>query len=522
MLGSIRDHLVGTVIDGRYELSRFIGEGAFAWVYEAAEVLGTQHIGRVAVKLIEVRDEEHRSGLVREIQALAQLSHPNVLGYRTAGVVSEGPLQGTFYIVTELADTSLEAIRVQGAWGDDDLRQVACQISAALAHIHARGAIHRDVKPANILRVNGMWKLADFGLSRAVGGSVVSASGHKDTLGYMAPELLDGHVGAVSDVYSLGVTLLQCLTGRLAHEGSTEGEFIRNLLTKPAGIPDEVAEPWRTALSRCLAQAPRDRCVAGDVAELLSGAAGGAQPRRRETRRPRDGSRAGDEITGPDGGTYVWVPAGEFMMGSEDDHDDEKPVHPVRLTRGFWLSKCQVTNAQYQRFCEVTGREFPSYSNQGDEHPVVRVSWEDAVAYCEYYGLRLPTEAEWEYAGRGAEGRVYPWGNEWDRRCCCNTDNTGPGGQTYPVGSFPSGASWCGALDMAGNVFEWCEDWYDEDYYGVSPEVDPPGPASGTERVSRGGGWMDPATFHRSACRNWSEPTRRDGSSGFRPVVAPR
>jgi len=234
------------------------------------------------------------------------------------------------------------------------------------------------------------------------------------------------------------------------------------------------------------------------------------------------GREAGEEIVGPDGGTYVWVPAGEFMMGS-DKYDDEKPVHEVQVTKGFWLGKHEVTNAQYGAFCKATGRRFPSESGQGDDHPVVYVDWEDATAYCEHYGLRLPTEAEWEYGARGSEGRTYPWGDEWDAQKCCSGDNRGPGGRTFPVGSFAASGSWCGALDMAGNVWEWCSDWYDEDYYQSSPSSDPSGPTAGGARVLRGGGWFSYAYGCRSALRRRDTPSERDLGLGFRVVVgAPR
>ncbi len=235
--------------------------------------------------------------------------------------------------------------------------------------------------------------------------------------------------------------------------------------------------------------------------------------------------KVGEEITGPDGGVYVWVPAGDFMMGSPDGegNDDEHPQHRVRISQGLWLSKCEVTNAQYRAFCQATGGESPPKSDQGEHHPVVYVNWEDVKAYCDHYGLRLPTEAEWEYAARGPERRRYPWGSDWDETRCCNVGSRGPGGRTFPVGSFPHGASWCGALDMAGNVEEWCADWYDAGYYGRSPGTDPQGPPHGEPRVSRGGSWGScEVSLYRSVSRNWSLPVVRYDCVGFRPVVPSR
>ncbi len=260
----------------------------------------------------------------------------------------------------------------------------------------------------------------------------------------------------------------------------------------------------------------------------------GAQELRGETGRPAEaptgggsgldkpGTRAGQEATGPDGGTYVWVPPGEFDMGASlADDFFASPVHHVRISKGFWLGKCTVTNGQYQRYCQEAGVEFPKDSDQSDTHPVVYVNWAEAEAYCKHYGLALPTEAQWEYAARGPENRKYPWGNESDPKKCCNEANTGPGGRTFPVGSFPEGASWCGALDMAGNVFQWCKDWLDVRYYASSPTDDPPGAGSGSERVLRGGGWDNMARRCRSSYRRTLDPACRGGSFGFRASGTP-
>ncbi len=248
------------------------------------------------------------------------------------------------------------------------------------------------------------------------------------------------------------------------------------------------------------------------------------------------GPAPGDQMTGPDGQTLVWVPPGSFMMGSEEGYNHEKPVHQVTLD-GFWVGQCEVTNDLYAAFlnearpADVTGWLRTSHPYCGVEYvegvyrakaslgsyPVVLVSWYGAVAYCEHYGYALPTEAQWEYAAAGPDARRYPWGADWDEAKCCNNNNTGPYDMTFPVGSFPDGISWCGALDMAGNVGEWCADWYAWDYYEESPPLNPPGAADGYTRALRGNSYYDSrgADF-RCACRKNFVPEEQHDYHGFR------
>ena len=193
-------------------------------------------------------------------------------------------------------------------------------------------------------------------------------------------------------------------------------------------------------------------------------------------------------INAIDGSEMIPIPAGEFVMGSNKGENDDKPAHTVHLD-AYEIGKYPVTVAQYRKFCTATGREMPDAPDWAweNDHPMVYVTWFDAEAYCRWAGGRLPTEAEWEKAARGTDGRTYPWGDTWDKNKCANRQLGLT--STVRVGSYPAGASPYGCMDMAGNVWEWCADWYDEDYYKTSPSGNPEGPSSGDSRVLRGGCW---------------------------------
>lgn len=246
-----------------------------------------------------------------------------------------------------------------------------------------------------------------------------------------------------------------------------------------------------------------------------------------------------------DGMPLVRVPGGAFTMGSDEGRYDERPAHRVYV-RGFWLDRHEVTNGQFARFVATSG-----YAPRGpwlrgagpgrERRPVRFVTWYDAQAYAEWAGRRLPTEAEWELAARGADGRRYPWGSSWDpARARTNLEvEAGP----TDVESFPGGKSPCGAFDLAGNVWEWVRDWYDRYAYaqraGGPPVRDPTGPpdqappearfretqtAGGNERSTRkairGGGWVRGGRENaRAAKRTACDPRRWFNDTGFRCAV---
>ncbi len=223
---------------------------------------------------------------------------------------------------------------------------------------------------------------------------------------------------------------------------------------------------------------------------------------------------------------WVDVPAGQFLMGSDSGVDraarsNEMPQHPVSLD-AYRINPTEITNAQYAQCVRATVCEKPGDltryldPNYAD-HPVVYVSWYDARDFCAWMGGRLPTEAEWEYAARGPDGRIYPWGNN-PPTCERAQFWECPQQSTLPVGSRPDGASWCGAQDMAGNVWEWVADWYAE--YPSTGQPNPTGPEEGLVKVLRGGAWGSLALSMRSAYRDRGTPSYRNYNAGFRCVVA--
>jgi formylglycine-generating enzyme required for sulfatase activity len=256
---------------------------------------------------------------------------------------------------------------------------------------------------------------------------------------------------------------------------------------------------------------------------------------------------AGTTITREiDGMVMVYVPGGAFQMGSTWDEIEEAfyrceealgsgecdwswyedeyspPEHSVAVD-GFWIDRTEVSNEQYILCVEDGDCDESAYVNNSTYnspyYPVVGVSWNDADHYCTWAGGRLPTEAEWEYAARGEEHLIYPWGN--NDPACDLAQFYGCSGRPNHVERLPYGASWVGALNMAGNVWEWVADWYGRNYYRISPSDNPTGPESGTHRVLRGGSWGSIEPHIRTAYRFSLVPTYRSINRGFRCVVTP-
>src|SRR5579884_732499 len=227
----------------------------------------------------------------------------------------------------------------------------------------------------------------------------------------------------------------------------------------------------------------------------------------------------------------VTVPAGWFLMGSDPKTDpaagpQEQPQRLVYLN-AFRIDRYEVTNVHYLRYVLATGAEWPPYWREEPFpekiawHPVIGVSWREADAYCRWAGKRLPTEAEWEKAARGTDGRIFPWGDEPAGWLKSNIAHSGSGRvKRYPplanVNRYDRGVSPYGVYQMAGNVSEWVADWFDPEYYRRAETHNPTGPAQGTDKVFRGGSWNEDPEVARSAGRNAGAPDHRSYLIGFR------
>ena len=625
-----------SLLNGKYILRALLGRGGFGFVYLADDTLLHEQVALKELIPALVGDEEILRRFLAEARATMRLTHERIVW--SHDVFAE---RGNYYIVMEyMAGGSLEArLKERGALPVEEAVRVAAEVCEGLAHAHAEGVVHCDLKPANVLfDAKGHAKVADFGIAH-LPSEMLSRSWHTQggfmagTLPYMSPEQADGvRDDPRLDVYAAGAVLYRMLSGRpyLAFEArETPGAQARNVGRIQTEVPvppskyNRAVPPWLDAVViRALAKRRAERY--GSAAELreallrrrapripaspagppapktvlISPRSGPALPVSRPTQRAlpswfwpgvggalalfalvvavtawlsgrgNDGmpiapSQTTDPRRAPlsvaatlapsappeapmpmltpepatgigsttvserDGMTLVYVPAGEFLMGSADADtgaaSDEMPQHAVTL-EAFWIDRTEVTAAQY-RACVTSGKcGEPRCAGAGKgDHPVVCVSWQDAANYCAWAGRRLPAEAEWEKAARGTDGRKYPWGNASPECAKANYRGKEGGcvGGTAAVGSYPAGASPYGALDMAGNVWEWVNDRYDSSYYSSSPNSNPQGPAAGTSRGLRGGAWYYGGNYLRVAGRHYHVPTYQHYGIGFRCAAAP-
>ena len=441
-----------------------------------------------------------------------------------------------------------QRIKEKGAIPADQWLQLALQVTGALAYAHDQGIAHGNITPSKLVMHKGEIKIIDFCLSPFEQWPVPLTKNDLADIYFVAPEIIMGGAPQLtSDIYSLGKTLYYLLTAKIPHQmyQETMPNVIWPILRKATDLDPQVRHQNATQLLAELAQAsaaPLSIPAQPQMGNITSGVS-----RTRIVPIETGGTvllpekfayRDGVIISQFDDAQMVLVPESIFTMGSTEKAS-ESPIHEIYLGH-YLIDKYPVTNAQYARFLDYIhksgdhskchpeepqhkdhtprGWQTPDYKKYSDQDncPVIFVDFWDAWAYASWAGKSLPTEAQWEKSARGVDGRKYPWGDEEPTINLANFGNNL--GKTSVVGSFPQGVSPTGCMDMAGNVWGWCLDAFDKDFYRSHPRENPICTINRPSRVLRGGSWNDAATALRAASRGSWIQTVRYAYIGFRCV----
>jgi len=546
------------VMIGNFELQTVLGRGGMGEVWKAWDQEGDRP---VVIKLVppELQRADEEMARVRDtFRRVHALQHQHICPLY---LLSKDPRFGWYLVMKFIDGQTLSAYRAtyaarHGAFPVQQVVKVLRPVAEALDYAHRNKVIHRDIKPKNILVVGDAEdvQVVDFGLAAEIRTTVSRCTRvQMDTSGtrpYMAPEQWKGQIqDAATDQYALAATAYELLAGHLPFE-SDDFDILRAcVLSDPPEPIEGVAESVNRALLIGLAKQRSERFPScGQFIQAMQGPP--AQPRVQ--------AAGPTQRTNSIGMKMVRLAAGEFWMGSDESPEElvrlfpntkaewyrwEQPRHRVKLTRPFEIGRYPVTVREFRAFVEDAGYKTdeetggggyewklnpdldwrkPGFAQQ-DGHPMVLISWNDAIAYCKWLSrkegteYRLPTEAEWEYASRAGTTTRFCFGDDFEQLGEYGWYHKHSGGGTHPVGQKKPNA-W-GLYDMHGNVWEWCADYWDENYYKQFVKklaVDPTGPAGGSGRVLRGGSWADRAGSCRAAFRNWDAPSNRYGGLGFR------
>lgn len=562
------------IINSKYRIEELIGEGAFAQVYRARHIkLNVQHALKVLRRdtpgVGSADYHRYRDRFFLEAQLSARLSCPELLAVHD--FLEE---DDTLILVMEYAPNGSLAALMERTRRNDNVMipvqkviQVGQAIAEGLAVLHAKDVVHRDLKPANILfDVNDRARVADLGLAQIPGGlsqrSLLSMDGgvlplQPGTPEYMSPEQESStrHLSPSSDIYALGLIMFEMLTGRTYKnlrvgtgslqlrpetplwldalvakmliesprerplDGSEVGVFFNDGLTPGKENENAGQEMESQRIKAEVLRLESEQKIAQENKSLTNEKALQAD-REKESARQSAEKKALVEKEKKDAserekGHIEWVeiPAGEFLYG------EDKQKYSIR--KPYLIGKYPVTNEQYKSFLDAhrnyhapqgwdqNSKMFPAGKA---DHPVVYVSSNDAIAFCNWAACRLPTEVEWEKAARGIDGRTYPWGDKKPGANLLNFNNNV--GDTTPVGNFPNGVSLYGAHDMAGNVWEWAGSLYKPYPYGGNDGREDL--SSGDVRVLRGGSWVYDGYGVRSSDRIGIDRAYSCDNIGFR------
>jgi eukaryotic-like serine/threonine-protein kinase len=563
---------------GKYVVQKSLGEGGFGRVFLAEHSgLGQKHV----IKLLSAdssRSTDIRNRFFQEAQLIARLNHPNIVPIMDVAEYLGRP----YYIMKYLNGGSLEdLLQKEKKLPTEKALEITSKILSALSEVHSKGIIHRDLKPNNVLLdESGEPILIDFGIARVEeGGKAKTGTGFSiGTPIYMSPEQLDAKpISLTTDIYSMGIMLFELLTGKPPYEGSMSSLINQHNTAKLPSVSGKIdnsklADGIQAVLQKACAKEPSARySSAKEMREAVLGLIvvkpkpnpewekmeAKHKRREEELRKKEEELQARERVvvqerrvesspvienpsgsktfTNSIGMEFILIPAGEFMMGAvpkdKEASGDEKPQHKVQITKSFYMGKYPVTQEEWEK---VMGSFFksnnPSHFKQaGKRAPVETVSWLDSQQFIKKLSkkegktYRLPTEAEWEYAARGGGSAgsptIYTYGNDTGKFGDYAWYNDNSSDTTHPVGQKKPNS--IGLYDIMGNVWEWCEDWYDGNYYKNSPSADPKGAEKGGNRSLRGGSWGLNAWTGRLSRRISSFPDGGISGGGFRLVLLP-
>jgi len=520
----------GQVFNNRYKFISTLGQGGFGAVYKVWDDNLQRHC---AIKENLQVSPEAQKQFKREAIMLANLNHPHLVRVTDYFFIAD---RGQYLVMDFVDGNNLQTILTDNG-GPLPAEQALAwirQVCDALIYIHGQNPpiIHRDIKPANIrVTPQGNAVLVDFGLAKTFDAGMKTSMGARGlTPHFAAPEQYGmGGTDAQSDIYSLGVTLY-CLLTYSVPPDSVEIMVGNADPPSPAkAIHSNISDSVSDALQRAMQIRRTERYKSvTDFKNALS-TSQVVQIVNPAYKTPSQVSASTNKFA-LFNMEFVRVPAGKFLMGSNDHSDNEKPQHTVELSE-YLIGKYPIINLEYQAFVRDAKYKAPDFwkndqfpAGQGN-HPVSGVSWNDANAFCKWLSgktgkqHRLPTEAEWEKAARGTDGREYPWGDVFDPKKVNGLDSEEV--DSTNVGNFsPQGDSPYGCVDMVGNVYEWVNDWYGSTYYKSSPSSNPLGPDSGEYRVYRGSSTKGRSDFTRCAHRRGLYPYVRYLSHGFRVIVS--
>lgn len=496
---------------GRYTLVEKVGEGGFGEIWKA---LPEGEETFIALKV--PFEDEYLERWKREGETLKRLNHPAIVQCLKMHLDHSPP----FLVMEYISGGDLKGLLAEkGPLDSSELSMLLPQLLDGLEYAHQEGIFHLDLKPSNILYSEGRAKLTDFGLGfwEVSSSSLLLSTGLTSTdrpdhlaltLAYMAPELREKNFSfrdlrGSADIFSLGVLLFELLTNHLPSGLSLPSEIVSGLDSR-----------WDGLIKRALSHNPQDRYK--DIQGLREAIQKILPLKKISPSEERQQN-------------FLTIPGGTFIRGGSTQK--EAPWQALFLDE-FVIGCCPVTNGEYFQFLLETGHGPPVHlkKKRGSRfiyyeaylpeelknHPVVHVSYEDALAYAAWAGGRLPTEAEWEKAARGTDGRIFPWGKEFLKEGVCHSSSGATG--TEPVDSRPQGASPYGCLHMVGHVWEWCIDFYQGDYYDLSPKKNPPGPETGDCRVIRGGSFSSGMETLECSHRAYLKPHVTLPYLGFRIV----